>query len=202
MADKVGSQGQQIIEVAVGGLGTPGTLAGGVVSVQGTLIGGLEIMPAVIISGENLVGTSQVIPVVAPINADAYPVSTKGLFTNSVDYLYNGNTWDRARTPAIFKPQSAVSIAAEATIWTPASGKKFRLMGGNVASSVVGNVTLRDGTAGTIIAVVPCGVANVAYPIFGPNAGNGILSALADNKLTATGPALSTLSGVVFGTEE
>ncbi len=115
---------------------------------------------------------------------------------------WNGSFVAASRVPVIFKTLSAVAIATEATIWTPTAGKKFRLMGGNIASSVVGNVTLRDNTAGTIIAVVPCGVAGVAYPIFGPNAGNGILSAVVNNLLTATGPALATLSGNVFGTEE
>ena len=115
---------------------------------------------------------------------------------------WNGSFIAATRVPGRFVPLSAVAIAAEATIWAPAAGTSFRLMGGMLASSVVGNVTLRDNTAGTIIAVVPCGVVGVGYPIFGPDAGNGITSVAANNVLTATGPALATLSGIVFGTEE
>ncbi|MHB8677980.1 MAG: hypothetical protein ACYDCE_16175 [Candidatus Acidiferrales bacterium] len=122
--------------------------------------------------------------------------------TAALEFAWDGQFWKMVRTPTTYKPQSAVAIAAEATIWTPAAGKSFRLMGGMLASSVVGNVTLRDNTAGTIIAVVPCGVAGVGYPIFGPNASNGKLSAAPNNVLTATGPAGSTLSGTVFGMEE
>lgn len=112
---------------------------------------------------------------------------------------YNGATWDRLRTPKVFKPQSAVSIASEATIWTPASGKKFRLTGYHLSASVAGNITLKDGTAGTTIVIVPSGTGGSGVFV---DLGNGILSATADNVLTATGPAASTLSGMVFGNEE
>ena len=113
--------------------------------------------------------------------------------------VYNGSLWDRARTPSVFKAFDAVAIAAETTIWTPAVGKKFRVMGYNLVSSVAGNILLRDNTAGTIIAVIPSAAGGSAPQA---NLGNGILSAAANNVLTATGPAASTLSGMVWGTEE
>lgn len=99
----------------------------------------------------------------------------------------------------MFKPQAAVAIATETTIWAPATGKKFRLMGVYLQSSVAGNITLRDNTAGATIFVVPSAAGGDAAYV---TLGNGILSATADNVLTAQGPATSTLSGVVFGTEE
>ncbi len=110
------------------------------------------------------------------------------------------NFTDGLRTPSKFKPQSAVGIAAETTVWTPGAGKKFRLMGMTIACSVAGDVTFRDNTAGTIIAVLTCqaGASISLSPAFG----NGILSAAANNVLTAQGPAASTLSGTIFGTEE
>ena len=113
--------------------------------------------------------------------------------------VFNGATWDRLRTPAIFKSQDAVGIATEAAIWTPAAGKKFRVMGYALVSSVAGNVLLRDNTAGAIIAVIPSDAGGNAESV---NLGNGILSAAANNVLTAAGPASSTLSGMVWGTEE
>ena len=104
-----------------------------------------------------------------------------------------------APQPNVFTTISALSIAVEATIWTPASGKKFRLLGFLFAGSVTGNITLRDNTAGTVIFIIP-GTAGIF--ITSPPMGFGILSAAANNVLTATGPALTTLSGVVFGRED
>lgn len=108
-------------------------------------------------------------------------------------------TWDQLRTPKVFKPQNAVNTNAEITIWTPAAGRRFRLMGYQLAASVAGNVLLRDNTAGTIISVLPSAAGGAGVYV---DLKNGILSAAANNVLTATGPAASTLSGVVFGTEE
>jgi len=124
----------------------------------------------------------------------------QGFPSTSLMVAITGSAYDKLRTPKVFKAQSAVSIAAEATVWTPAAGKKFRLMGMTIACSVAGDVTFRDNTAGTIIAVLTCqaGVSISLSPAFG----NGILSAAANNVLTATGPAASTLSGTIFGTEE
>ena len=113
---------------------------------------------------------------------------------------YNGNNlWSRLRTPNMFRPLNAVAIGAEAPIWTPAAGKKFRVMGYALVSSVAGNVVLRDNTAGAIIAVIPSAAGGNAESV---DLGNGILSVAADNVLTAAGPASSTLSGMVWGVEE
>ena len=120
--------------------------------------------------------------------------------TTPHNYVYNGATWDRERTPNVFKPQSAVAIGTEATVWTPGAGKKFRLMGGIISvGTLAGDVVFRDNTAGTTIAVISCVPVgeSVAFDF-----GNGILSATANNVLTADGPAASTLSGTLWGTEE
>lgn len=114
--------------------------------------------------------------------------------------VFNGTAWDRLRTPNVFKPLSAVTITTETTIWTPTAGKKFRLMGIHFRPSAAMDVTLRDNTAGTIIAIVGAGSAtatpsNVLF-------GNGILSGAADRVLTAIGSAAGTISGTIFGTEE
>lgn len=116
----------------------------------------------------------------------------------SVNLVHNGSSLERVRTPKVFKSLNGVAIATESAIWTPTSGKKFRLMGLLLAVSVAGSVILKDNTGGSTIIVVP-GLA--ATPVI-LNFGNGILSSAADQVLTATGPALSVLSGIVFGTEE
>lgn len=114
---------------------------------------------------------------------------------------FNGNTVLRARTPTVFKQINAVSVATEVTIWAPVAGKKFRLMGFALTSGMVGgNVLLKDNTAGATIMIVPFGAAG--SQITSPAMGNGVLSATANNVLTATGVATQTLSGFVFGTEE
>jgi len=115
--------------------------------------------------------------------------------------VFCGGNITRARSPNVFKNLNAVSVASETTIWTPAAGKKFRLMGYILTSGTTGgNVVLKDNTAGATIHVVPFGAANST--ITTPPMGNGILSAAVNNVLTATGQATQTLSGVVFGTEE
>lgn len=114
--------------------------------------------------------------------------------------IFNGASWDRARTPNVFKSLNALSIAAEATIWTPSAGKKFRLMGYCLETGTVGgNVLLKDNTAGSTILVVPFGAASA---VIQDQFGNGIVSAAANNVLTATGTATQTLSGYVYGVEE
>jgi len=114
---------------------------------------------------------------------------------------WNGQNISRVRTPNRFINLNAVSVTAEGTIWTPATGKKFRLMGYVLESGTIGgNVLLKDNTAGATILIVPFGAANGV--IQSQPMGNGILSAAANNVLTATGTATQTLSGYVFGCEE
>jgi hypothetical protein len=118
----------------------------------------------------------------------------------NMPFQFNGASWDQQRTPKVFTTLSAVAIGSEATIWTPASGKKFRLMGFVLASGTVGGgVTLKDNTAGITIFIVP--TLTVSSPVHAV-LGNGILSAAANNVLTATGIATETLTGTVWGTEE
>jgi hypothetical protein len=77
-------------------------------------------------------------------------------------------------------------------------------MGYNLtALGAPGNVVLKDNTAGASLPIVlPFGAigANLLSPY--PGMGNGILSAAANNVLTATGAASQTLSGYLIGAEE
>lgn len=153
-------------------------------------------MPGSIVPVDGAGGLSTFIPTdaMAPAAAANGPMAAAAM-------LFNGSTFDRPRTPLVFKTLSAVVITSETTIWTPASGKKFRLMGFMLAQGVAtGAVTLKDNTAGTTIFIIPAHTVGVIIPC--PNLGNGILSAAANNVLTATGVSTETLTGVVFGTEE
>lgn len=115
--------------------------------------------------------------------------------------VWLGDGFVDLRTPAIFKSLSAILITTETTIWTPSSGKKFRLMGYAITQGVVtGAITLRDNTGGATILVIPQNTIGVVQ--LSPVMGNGILSAVANNVLTAQGAATETITGYVFGTEE
>lgn len=132
-------------------------------------------------------------------------------------FLFNGATWDRPRTPAVFKQGSFTAVGPTA-LWTPAAGKKFRLMkylidcSSNAVQAVAGIITVKLlDSAGDIAQnhqfFVPAAAGNAtstdAIPLM--NLGNGILSAVANNVLNIT---LSTaLTGGTFnilamGTEE
>lgn len=118
------------------------------------------------------------------------------------NFLFNGATWDRERTPVIFKSFASTAITAGtgATIWTPAAGKKFRLMGYSISSSVAGQLIFGDNAVGTVIArsaaVAAAGIAND-----GGSWRNGILSGAADRVLKLDGPT-GNVAGMVWGTEE
>lgn len=103
------------------------------------------------------------------------------------------------RTPTIFKVVALGAATAETTIWTPASGKKFRLMGFILTCGAASTLTFKDGTGLTTIFAAR-GATDT--PISPTGLGNGILSGAADRLLTVTRGTSCTLDGVVFGTEE
>lgn len=96
---------------------------------------------------------------------------------------------------------SAVSITSIATVLTPASGKKLRLLGGSFSVSADASVLFEDNSAAT---------ANYIYrsPLLAAKApydfviGNGRLLAAVDNVLKATASAAATITGVLFYSEE
>ncbi len=102
-----------------------------------------------------------------------------------------------ALQPNVFKTISGLDISTSGDIWTPAGGKKFRLMGMCVSIiGAAGNVTLKD--SATTILLLPNVV--VATPLV-LSFGDGILSATANNVLKATGAALQVMNGTVWGVE-
>jgi hypothetical protein len=140
------------------------------------------------------------------------------------------------RTPTVFKPITAAItpeykgeweatshyFQAEWTIWTPATGKKFRVLGWSLWASEHMLLGIKDGgaaTAGTTGIIIP--VSKEGSPASTPpNFANGYLSSTAVNKLTLycrskTGTGAETCSeaeakvvseyklyGYIFGTEE
>ena len=197
----------------VQGLGTPGTPSGGVVTVQGTVVP--NTIQSTINTGVIPIGgwdpVSSKFGVLETATSDGLPsLSPNGgapsILPAFTACIYNGSLWDRLRTPAIFKTVAAVAVTAgtPVSIWTPASGKSFRFMGGCVSLSVAGSIIFKDGaTAGSATEIwrTPTLVAGSPYNI-PENIGNGILSAAANNQLWIDVTASGTVNGGVFGTEE
>lgn len=113
--------------------------------------------------------------------------------------VFNGATMDLARTPNVFKPVAQTAATAETTIWTPASGKKFRLQRLTLTASAQTVLTFKDNTAGTTILVLEL-AANTPLTI--DLGAIGILSGAADRVLTVTRATSATLNGFLAGTEE
>ena len=132
-----------------------------------------------------------------PIASGAYP------YVHNMPYFATGTAgspWVMARTPGTFKSIASTSVTAGSPVagWTPASGKKFRLMGYALSLSVAGSVVLQDATTEKIrTPLMPAGIGQPS-----PAMGNGILSATAGNSLNLDVTATGTVSGFIYGTEE
>lgn len=137
--------------------------------------------------------------------------TTYGLLVLNKNLLFNRltATWDAARTPATFKLASASAIN-DTALWTPAGGKKFRIMGftwtlPNTATTAAGTViTLRD-SAADIFNVITIGTTTAGQTASVVLPGNGYLSALVDNVLNIHLSAALTVGVIafsVYGTEE
>lgn len=145
--------------------------------------------------------------------------SQLGWVVQSYGLVYNGASFDRIRTPAIFKTAIATALGNTA-VWTPAAGKKFRLMAysievtsnASLAAGAVEEITLND--SGTAIGqgcsvFVPTAagalIGNIQASGGMRQLGNGFLSGAANNVLQVNlGTALATgeVRVNVIGTEE
>jgi hypothetical protein len=133
-------------------------------------------------------------------NSDGLSGSYASPVVGTYNLLYNAATWDRQRQAVIYKVLALASGTAETTIWTPAAGKKFRLMGFLLSPGAATTLTFKDNTGGTTIFAAH---GPIDTPIlFTPASSNGILSAAANNPLTVTRSIAATLDGTVYGTEE
>jgi len=114
---------------------------------------------------------------------------------------WNGNTFDRARTPGVWKTVAAVAITAgtPVAVWTPTGGKRFRVMGFALSLSVAGSIILKDAAAEWIRTPLLIAATPFNSP---PNMDNGYSSALLNNILNLDATATGTVSGFIFGTEE
>jgi hypothetical protein len=103
------------------------------------------------------------------------------------------------KIPVTFKTLKAVTVTTIATVWTPATGKKFRLMGGCISLSVAGSVLFEDNTAGNDVYQSPVLLASTPYNF---DLGDGVLSSTINNVLKATASGAATITGTLYGIEE
>jgi hypothetical protein len=133
----------------------------------------------------------------APVDA-LTPISGAEILGYGFDF--NGTTWDRERAPNVVKGVALSAATAETTIWTPTSGKKFRLMGLILTAGAATTLTFKDNTAGTTLFTLRLG-ADAPFALTPTMLGNGVLSAAANNVLTVTRGTSATLDGIVVGQE-
>lgn len=158
---------------------TPGTTNGVATSVSSAGVDGLGNFISVL---------------TAPGSVNSAPLAT-------FPYGFNGISWDKVRISNVSKDVSAVTVTTITTVWTPASGKKFRLMGGTLSCSAAVSILFEDNTAGATIFRTPKLLVDTPYT-FEVRGGQGFLSAVADNVLKATSSGAGVITGTLWGLEE
>lgn len=129
------------------------------------------------------------------------------------NFGWNGASFDRRRVANVFKTVQ-VSASGDTILWTPASGKKFRLMGMSYTNTMANGgagivavtILIKDGSSTILTFSVATSTAiAVAQPPLMLSFGNGILSSTANNNLVANMSAAASagiLAINVWGTEE
>lgn len=190
---------------------------------SGTIIGSVAVSSITqnhypqTLAGTNVASGSLQAVQVASLTADAQTLPSYGLSVGATLLGFTGATSDRLRIPNIFKTAIATA-SGDTAVWTPTSGKKFRLMRfrievtGQSTQAVSGNLEIifRDASTGMPIGCsifVPSVSLNqfASYSTGWIDLGNGILSAAANNVLNINlGAALATGEArvIVCGTEE
>lgn len=122
-----------------------------------------------------------------------------------VDYAQTGTSgglpqYSPIRQATVIKNIAAVAVTAStpATIWTPATGKKFRILGWQVSLSVAGEVIFKDATTEFMrTPAMLAGSGQASIPL-----GNGYISSAANAVLAIDVSASGTVNGFVIGIEE
>lgn len=112
------------------------------------------------------------------------------------------NVWDLATVKFI---AVAATVTTEQSIWTPATGARFRWLGYNlVSTTAAGNLIVKDGTAGSTIITLP--MPAVGIPTgdtrLGGGGSLGLVSGAVNRILTFTGASTQVVTGYIYGIEE
>lgn len=144
-----------------------------------------------------------------PVPSDGGAISGRG--TKIRSFLSRGHVMTQAndgsapfdaRVPSRFVDVSAVTITTIATVVTPTSGKRFRLLGGSISSSTAISVLFEDNSAGAsqFVYRTPKLLVDTPYDFdLGPK---GVLLGAINNLLKATGSGAGVITGTLWGTEE
>lgn len=186
---------------------------------SGTIAGTLELSPAPYAPATRHLSTvsAQLSVAGAGSLADATANSVSVLPAGAFGMGYNGSAWDRLRVPTVVKTVAATA-SGNTALWTPTSGKKFRLqryrveLSGDATISGGGVLTVKFQDATTDVPVahsvyVPSVAANLlaGWQSGWIDLGNGVLSAAANNVLNvnlSAALASGTCRVVACGTEE
>jgi len=152
----------------------------------------IRIYGTSILTGAAVVTLIASIGTTASILTGSLPAGTNNIGTVSIDT-------DSLKVPTTFKTVKAAAVGAIATVWTPAAGKKVRLMGGCISLSAAASLLLEDNAAGVDVFQAPVLAANTPYNF---DLGNGVLLSHADDVLKATSSAAANLTGTFYGAEE
>lgn len=143
-----------------------------------------------------------------PLEVRAVPVINIDPYSNPVKM--------QLQNPTVFKTLALITAAGDTAIWTPTTGKKFRLMGLQIylatgtTAAAASEISIKDGST-VILNYAMCGVALVAFAIPGVCVadlklpGMGYLSAAANNVLNLNLSSVLAVGGVsvnAWGTEE
>lgn len=147
-------------------------------------------------------------PVISATLSNSDSLGTTGILLGVANFNlgFNGASFDRVRVGKVYKYIEYLNLAnaTATTVWTPAAGKKFRLMGVQVGTSSGSNalVHLRDGAAGsgTPFHTIRTGQTDTKDFSFG----NGYISSASNNVLEIYNNTGATCSVWVtaWGTEE
>ncbi len=115
--------------------------------------------------------------------------------------VYDGVDYRGIRTPGIFKTRADASItaASPAALWTPTTGKRFRLMGFQLSLSVAGQIILLDGSTEILRSpkLAAAGIWDVSAGLM-----NGYKAPAINTVLNIDVSATGTVGGSCWGTEE
>lgn len=95
------------------------------------------------------------------------------------------------------RTDASITAGTAVAVWTPATGKKFRLMKGQLSLSVAGQIILKDATTELLRSPKLA-----AAGVWEFDLGNGLPSAAVDQALNIDVSATGTVGGWVGGVEE
>ena len=147
----------------------------------------------------NLRSTLGVTPLIGNATDANVSTTTAGVQVLAAQYLRSSTTGlEQQRVPSSLRNLAAQAVTAGTAVlvYTPAAGKKFRLLSYHLSLSVAGSVIFREGAnagASTEFLRTPLLAAGIGQPA--PGMGNGFLSAAANNVLAIDATASGTISG-------